>query len=268
MKLPGLVIESSELLFPRVLRDSENSLLAGFGGRKVLGLRRRGKMILVDCGGDRSLLIHLKMTGQLLFRPVHDVPDKHTHFILRFRHQGGELRFRDVRKFGFIRCLRTSEVGECRELKVLGPEPLDLDFPSFQKIIRSRRGRLKSLLLNQEVMAGIGNIYADEILFEARLHPLAPAHRLKQEECRRFWRAMRLILKKAITARGSSIRDFLDPEGKEGEYQNSHKVYGRHAEACPRCGHEIERVRIGGRSTFFCPRCQRRRSIPRKPGVC
>jgi formamidopyrimidine-DNA glycosylase len=258
-RLRGLEIESSQLLLPRLLRSPENSVLEELYGRKVLGLRRRGKMILIDCEGDRSLLLHLKMTGQLLFSPAQEPPDKHTHLILRFREREDELRFRDVRKFGFVRYLRTSEAPGCRELRDLGPEPLGLDFKSFHEIMRSRKGRLKSLLLNQTIMAGIGNIYADEILFEARIHPQTPACRLKPEESRRLWKAMQAILRKAVASRGSTIRDFLDSEGKGGSFQDQHKVYGRPSEPCPRCGRKIQRLRLGGRSTFFCPRCQKQK---------
>jgi len=255
--IQGLKIQSSDLLFGPILRNADNSILRELEGRVILGLRRRGKMILIDCAGNRSLLIHLKMTGQLFVTSRREPVDKHTHFILRFKGHGRELRFRDVRKFGFVRCLGTSEADGCSELAGLGPEPLELDFRSFQSLLRGRRGRLKPLLLNQKVIAGIGNIYADEILYRARLNPRAPVQSLRVKEIRRLWLAMRRILREAITLRGSSIRDFIDSQRKEGEYQDRHLAYGREAEPCTRCGRKITRIRLAGRSTYFCPRCQR-----------
>lgn len=255
--IQGLTIRSADLLFPPLLRNADRSILRELEGREVLGLRRRGKMILIDCAGDRTVLLHLKMTGQLFMTSRREPVDRHTHFIFRFKGRGRELRFRDVRKFGFVRCLRTSGEDQSEELASLGPEPLDLDFPSFQSLLRDRRGKLKPLLLNQKVIAGIGNIYADEILYQARLDPRSPAGSLKVKQIRRLWLAMRRILREAIAFRGSSIRDFVDSEGKEGEYQDRHKAYGREAEPCLRCRGKIARIRLAGRSTYLCPRCQK-----------
>jgi formamidopyrimidine-DNA glycosylase len=214
-------------------------------------------MILIDCSGGRTLVFHLKMTGQLwMCRP--SLPhDKHTHFIISFRGTGRELRFRDVRKFGFVLGLRTADVVRARELSGLGPEPLELDRNSFYQLFAGRRGRLKSLLLNQKIIAGIGNIYADEILFAARLHPRAEASRLRRRELDRLGTAVPLILEKAIRFKGTSVRDYRDGDGLEGLFQNYLRVYGREEQPCPRCGAKIRRIRIAGRSSFFCPLCQK-----------
>jgi len=252
-KLIGLEVSSFNFFFPGVLRNSDQSILEKLKGKKVIRLRRRGKWILIDFESHLSLVCHLKMTGQLLFSPSKRPLDKHTHFILSFKDSRHELWFRDVRKFGSISCYPTPEV---LNFLNLGPEPLGVSFSRFRKLWQGRRGRLKMLLLNQSFIAGIGNIYADEILFEAKLHPRLPAFLLEEEEFLRLWKAMRFILRKAIEYRGTSIRNFRDADGQEGDFRDILRVYGKESEPCPRCGKEIERLRIGGRSSFFCPQCQ------------
>jgi formamidopyrimidine-DNA glycosylase len=252
-KLQGLEVSSFKLLFLGVLRNSDQKILEKLKGKKVIRLRRRGKWILIDLDSNLSLVCHFKMTGQFLFCPSERPVDKHTHFILSFKDRMHELRFRDVRKFGSISCRPTPEV---LKFPNLGPEPLRVSFSRFRKLFLSRRGRLKNLLLNQSFIAGIGNIYADEILFEAKLHPLTPVSMLGEGEFSRLWEAMRFILRKAIEFRGTSIRNFRDAEDQEGGFKNHLRVYGKESLSCPRCGKEIERLRLGGRSSFFCPRCQ------------
>jgi formamidopyrimidine-DNA glycosylase len=194
------------------------------------------------------------MTGQLQECPADAALDGHTHFVLRLAGRR-ELRFRDVRKFGRLRILGPGE-GEAAFLESLGPEPLEVDWPLFAELIRRRKGRLKSLLLNQRFLAGIGNIYADEILFEAGLHPLRPASRLGPSRTRKLWSSMRRVLARAVSRGGSSIRDYADAGGRPGRFQLEHKVYGRGGLACRRCGTAVRRLVVGGRSTHFCPRCQ------------
>ena len=260
-KLKGLEISSVRIIYPPVIRNEELSLVHDLKGRKIVGVRRRGKMLLIDFERNLSLLIHLKMTGQLLFYPKEEPLDKHTHFILSFKDENNELRFRDVRKFGFISCLRTFDASCTDELKNLGPEPLEIDFPLFKKLFQGRKARLKSLLLNQNFIAGIGNIYADEILFQAKLNPLTPASHLGDDDLKRLLKAMREVLRKAISHKGSSIRTFTNAEGERGKFQNYHQVYGRESLSCFICGERIKRLRLGGRSSFLCPRCQREKKL-------
>lgn len=255
-KLIGLEVSSFNFFFPGLLRNSDQNILEKLKGKKVIRLRRRGKWIHIDFESNLSLLCHLKMTGQLLFFPSKRPLDKHTHFILSFKDSRHELRFRDVRKFGSISCHPTPEA---LKFPNLGPDPLLVSFSRFRKLFQGRRGRLKNLLLNQGFIAGIGNIYADEILFEAKLHPLTPVFILEEEELLRLWEAMRFILRKAVEYRGTSIRNFRDAEGQEGDFRNRLRVYGKEYKSCPRCGREIERLRIGGRSSFFCPQCQKKK---------
>ncbi len=259
-KLKGLEISSVKIIYPPVLRNKKPSLINDLKGRKIVGVRRRGKMLLINFERNLSLLIHLKMTGQLLFYPREEPLDKHTHFILFFKDENNELRFRDVRKFGFISCLRNLDISYADELKNLGPEPLEIDFSLFKKLFQGRKARLKSLLLNQNFIAGIGNIYADEILFQAKLHPLTPASHLGDDDLKRLLKAMRNVLRKAIIHKGSSIRSFTNAEGKRGRFQNYHQVYGRESQPCFICGEKIKRLRLGGRSSSFCPRCQKEKN--------
>ena len=214
-------------------------------------------MILLDSSGDLTLVFHLKMTGQLIFCRKNDPYDKHTHFVISFKAPQSELRFRDIRKFGFVLLLKTSEADRSTELRSLGPEPLELDLPSFLGLLQGRRGRIKPLLLNQSLIAGIGNIYADEILFEAGLHPESDVSRFRRKDLEKLWQTISLILSRAIKFRGTSIRDYRDGDGAEGRFQDHLCVYGRESLLCLRCGGRIKRLRIAGRSSYFCPRCQR-----------
>jgi formamidopyrimidine-DNA glycosylase len=257
-KLKGLEVSGARLLFSRLLREKSPDSLVKLKGRRVIGVRRRGKMLLIDFEGEMSLLFHFKMTGQFLFSSGSEPVDKHTHFILRFKDAARELRFRDTRKFGFISFLRSSDVLCSRELKDLGPEPFEISFSRFAGLFRGRKARLKSLLLNQNFLAGIGNIYSDEILFESKLHPLTRASSLDEDDLKRMFKAMRNVLRKAIRSRGTSVRDFVDCEGREGNYQNFLRVYGRESLPCFICGEKIIRIRLSGRSSFFCPGCQKR----------
>lgn len=256
--LIDLEVESVRVAFRPIVRNRKASFLNGLVGQRIVGLRRRGKMILVDFSGGLTVIVHLKMTGQLLVCSTAAPGDKHTHFALTFRASDQELRYRDVRKFGFILGVRTSEADRTPEVCDLGPEPLKLDLPSFLDRVEGRRGRLKSLLLNQRVIAGVGNIYADEILFESGLNPRAEASRLGRHRLERLWSAVHRVLSEAIAFKGTTVRDYRDGEGLEGLFQNRLKVYGREGESCPRCGTVIKRIRVSGRSTYFCPRCQRR----------
>ncbi|MEW5900492.1 MAG: bifunctional DNA-formamidopyrimidine glycosylase/DNA-(apurinic or apyrimidinic site) lyase [Acidobacteriota bacterium] len=257
-RLVGRTIKTIAVTHPLLLRDTGSSVLNSFAGKRVVGLRRRGKMILLDCSGGLTLVFHLKMTGQLLFRRQDEPLDKHTHGVISFHSAGHGLRFRDIRKFGFILGVKTAELYRRGELRRLGPEPLELDFASFLSRLEGRRGRLKSLLLNQNMIAGIGNIYADEILFEARLHPLTQVARLRRPKLLKLWAAVSVILRKAVFFRGTSVRDYRDGNGLEGSFQNHLRVYGREGLPCLSCGTPVRRLVLGGRSSFFCPRCQRK----------
>jgi len=256
----GRVIAEVELLYRPLLRRGGRKDLDALRGQRVLGVRRRGKMLLIACEGGRTLVFHLKMTGQFLFAGGTEPRDKHTRLVMRFEDGANELVFRDIRKFGFLLCLEGDPMAACGELACLGPEPLEVGFAEFAALIARRKGRIKSLLLDQTVIAGIGNIYADEMLFEARIHPETSASSLGKKTVERLCDSMKKILTLAIAEKGSTLQDYRDAEGKAGNFQFFHKVYDRKGESCVVCGTPVRMKRIGGRSSHFCPQCQRKKA--------
>ncbi len=254
--LRGLKIISGKLLCSQIYKDKEVMDLGTLKDLRIKDIRRRGKVILIDLERNKTILFHLGMTGQLYLSPPHDPIDRHTHFMLDFAKYPYALRFRDIRRFGCLAIIRTDEAFSDRRLRLLGPEPLEIEFPIFVSHFEGRRARLKSLLLDQHFIAGIGNIYADEILFRAKLHPLLPSSLLQKFHLKRLWRAMREVLRQAIEYRGSTIRNYVNGETRPGEFQSFHRVYGKEAHPCSICETRIERIKINGRSTHFCPNCQ------------
>jgi formamidopyrimidine-DNA glycosylase len=254
-RLKGAKIGRIRVLFPPLLRRTSGPALRELEGKRILGTGRRGKLALIRCEGGRTLVFHLKMTGQFLFARRGALPDKHTRLVIPLSGTGGDLHFRDIRKFGFMCFLGPASPSP--EIDGLGPEPLGIGRGDFAEILESRRGAVKSLLLDQRAIAGIGNIYADEMLFRAGIHPLTRGSSLGEDRAKVLWRSMRAVLREAIARKGSSIRDYAGPDGEPGGFQERHRVYGREGEKCLRCGSPIRRIRVGGRSSFFCPRCQR-----------
>ncbi len=250
------------------------TLRRGLLGRTTLRLTRHGKYLLADLDDDRRLLLHLGMTGQLFSTEATSVrllsasrrssltpeeqarftPDKHTHLRLSFEDGGPGVFFRDVRKFGKVRLLRPGE----REprLERLGVDALDASGEQLFRAARKRRIPVKLLLLDQSVLAGVGNIYADEALFAASIRPSRRAERLTRRDCERLAPAVVQVLRRSIETGGSSISDFVAPDGSDGRYQDERFVYARAGEPCRRCGEAIRRIVIGQRSTHFCRRCQ------------
>lgn len=239
--------------------DDPAELARQLPGTTVSRVRRFGKFLLVDLQRNGSsaqeltLLIHLGMTGQIIVCPPGVPIPPHTHVFLALD-DGRELRYTDIRRFGRMAIL--SNGAHERVLSGLGVEPLEVTETEFRKRIQSRNANIKSLLLNQSVLRGIGNIYADESLWRAKIHPKKIGSRLANEEVRRLHRAVQSVLRQAIKLRGSSISDYVDSAGEMGEYQLQHRVYQRHGEKCFRCRTLIRRMIVAGRSSHFCPRCQ------------
>lgn len=226
-------------------------------GRRIVGVRRRGKWIILDLDGGLSLVVHLGMTGQLTVARAQEPAADHTHVVLDLGRGDRQLRFRDVRRFGSATLFAGREAVEgFFEESGLGPEPWDLDPPSWRMRLAATDRCLKAVLLDQRVVAGVGNIYADESLFEARLHPARPGSGLTRAEAERLRRAVPVVLERAIDRRGSSIRDYVGGSGQKGSYQDEFRVYGRTGKPCVRCRTPVARVRLAGRSTHFCPTCQ------------
>jgi formamidopyrimidine-DNA glycosylase len=256
----GRVVSAVELLYRPLLRTGSRKGLDALRGRRILSVSRRGKMLLIACEGGRTLVFHLKMTGQFSLADPGEERDKHTRLVMRFEDGASELVFRDVRKFGFLLCLEGDRRAACAELACLGPEPLEIGLEEFAALLASRKGRIKSLLLDQTVIAGIGNIYADEMLFDARIHPETPALSLGKKVVERLYDSMKQILTLAIAEKGSTLQDYRDAEGKAGNFQFFHKVYDRKGEPCVVCATPVRMTRIGGRSSHFCPKCQREKA--------
>ena len=248
--LVGRRIVSAEFRCRRVLRGADpNALAARIRGRRIAGVRRYGKFILVSLEGGGYLVVHLGMTGRLL---LGGPEGKHTHAVLTL--DRGVLLYDDSRRFG---CIQFSEEFPERVAK-LGPEPLEVPFEDFAAALKRRQTRVKALLLNQSFLRGLGNIYADEALFRAGIHPLAVAARLRGDRARRLHEAIVAVLTEAIAAGGSSISDYVDAQGRKGFFQLSHRVYRRTGEPCVTCGTPIRRVLVAQRSSHFCPQCQKR----------
>jgi formamidopyrimidine-DNA glycosylase len=226
-------------------------------GRRVEDVGRRGKWIVLRLDDGSRLVFHLGMTGQLTVASASRPRVPHTHLVLGLDGGGDELRFRDVRRFGSAtRFPDQAAVEDFFAEAALGPEPFALDPRTWRRRLAATRRCLKAVLLDQRAVAGVGNIYADESLFEARLHPAQPGYSATPRQVERLRRAIITVLKRAIGRRGSSIRDYVGGSGRKGRYQEEFRVYGRAGEPCPRCRRPIRRVRLAGRSTHYCPRCQ------------
>ena len=248
--------------------DDPAALEQDLPGGTFARIRRLGKYLLLDLEPRRtpaeesSLLIHLGMTGQIsICLPETPVPD-HTHVFLTLD-DGRELRYNDVRRFGRMALLANG--AQERVLGGLGLEPLEISEDEFRTRVQARKSRIKAVLLNQSVVRGIGNIYADESLWRAKIHPEKIGTRLKDDELRRLHRAVQHILREAIRLRGSSISDYVDLDGGRGEFQQKHRAYQRDGKKCARCGAIIRRIIVAGRSSHFCPQCQPAPPKPRKP---
>jgi formamidopyrimidine-DNA glycosylase len=247
--------------------DDPAALERHLPGRQIEAVERYGKFMLLRLSpvggaektpenGDAapaSLLVHLGMTGNLAPCPAAKPCEKHTHVFMRLD-DGSELRYTDPRRFGRMAYLPEDSLAA--ELVPFGADPLEVSAKEFGARIRSRHARIKALLLDQSVLRGVGNIYADESLWRARIHPARLASSLNKKQTQTLRKVLQDVLRKAIAARGSSISDFLDADGEPGEYQRHHRAYGREGERCYRCAGTIRRIIVAGRSSYFCPRCQ------------
>jgi formamidopyrimidine-DNA glycosylase len=262
-EIVGKKIKEVEATGLRTIRRHKNKkdFVAKLEGRKVTGVLRRGKNLLVKLDGGDALVIHLGMSGQLLRAKGPKEPlAKHTHVVITFT-QGGQLRYVDPRTFGELFVTSLDGIEEVvPELAHLGFDPLDdvMSWNAFGAKLQARKAKLKALLMDQKVIAGIGNMYADEILWAAGLRPERTSESLSSQEVRRLYRSMVETLQEAIKHRGSSLADeqYRDLFGEVGGYQGEHKVYDLEGKPCRRCRTPIERVKATGRSTFFCPQCQ------------
>ena len=251
-RLEGRTLARVEILDPRLTRPHDLFEVAEeLEGDQVVAVERRGKYLLLRLESGFALLVHLRMTGGFHWQPV-----THERAVVELD-DGTRLAYRDVRRFGTWLVLEGAELEPYLATKN-GPEPLGSRFTSrwLAEQLSRRRAPLKAVLLDQRVVAGLGNIYADEALWRARLSPLRPAHGLAADEVVRLTRAIRAALRTGIARQGSTLSTYAKPDGSSGSMQEEFRVYGRDGEPCPRCRATITKTRVGGRGTWYCPRCQ------------
>jgi formamidopyrimidine-DNA glycosylase len=255
----GRTFERVEIHDPRLVRPFEPlAVAAELEGERVAALERRGKYLIVRFDSGRVLLIHLRMTGSLRHGARDSLPDDpHRRAVVNLD-DGSDVAYRDVRRFGTWHLLEPHEVDEYLGRR-LGGEPLERAFtaPRLRERLADRRAPIKAALLDQRTVAGLGNIYVDEALWRARIHPLREARTLDADEVVRLTRAIREALRAGIRRQGASLRDYAQPDGRRGRAQDSFRVYGREGEPCLRCGTPVDKIRVAGRGTWYCPQCQR-----------
>ena len=278
--LPGSQIDAVNFDWPKSFPNATEDVNQFLIGAKIVSVKRRAKVLILDLDSGYSLIIHLKMTGQLVYRGEKDqfgaghpnesligiLPDKSTRVIMRFT-DGSTLYFNDQRKFGWVRLLPTIEVQNLDFFQKVGPEPLAADFTwqkMCERLVKRKKSNIKAALLDQTVIAGIGNIYADETLWGARIHPLTIVSNLTNSQIRRLYEELIFVLELAIEKGGSTDKNYVNAEGKRGSYLTFARVFRREGLLCNRCGHKIIKIRVAGRGTHLCPHCQKMKLITRR----
>jgi len=270
--LVGRRILDVEVLHPKILFGDKKDII----GAKVIGIKRMGKGLIIELSNNYSLAIHVKLTGQLIYSDentknetlspkVGTIPNKFTHLIfhlsplpaINYKLQP-VLYYNDQRRFGWIKVVKTSDVMSLPFFKEMGPEPFkDLTIEKFEKIISASKTVLKPLLMDQKKIGGIGNIYANDALFLARILPSRKANTLSLEEIKKLYESILSVLQKGLDSGGASELTFVNILGQDGGYQNHTLVYGKRGKKCPKCGAQIQFAKIGGRGTYFCLNCQK-----------
>lgn len=273
--LPGREITKVEHNWDKSFPNAQADVDEFLTGAKVVTVARRAKVLLIELNTKYSLVIHLKMTGQLVFRAqtgehfgaghpndslVDELPDKSTRVVLTFA-DGSRLFFNDQRKFGWIRLLPTAEIPQIDFFKKVGPEPLSTKFTWVQlreRLARRPNTNIKAALLDQTVVAGIGNIYSDESLWGAKIHPSTLVKNLSDAKLKKLYEALVAVLRLSIEKGGSTDKNYVNAEGKKGSYLSFANVFRREGKPCPRCGTTIIKLKVAGRGTHICPHCQRK----------
>lgn len=271
--LPGRQVKAVDFDWPKSFPNAEADVQQFLVGAKVVEVKRRAKVLLVELSSKYSLVIHLKMTGQLVFRGkderfgaghpssslVGELPDKSTRVTFTFT-DGTHLYFNDQRKFGWAKLMPTTEVMNLDFFKKVGPEPLSADFTwqdMRERLLKRKNTNIKAALLDQSVIAGVGNIYADESLWGAKIHPSTLVRNVSDAKFKLLHKSLRDILNLSISKGGSTDSHYVDAEGKRGKYLTFANVFRREGQPCPRCGTTIIKTRVAGRGTHLCPHCQR-----------
>ncbi|HEV2403444.1 MAG TPA: bifunctional DNA-formamidopyrimidine glycosylase/DNA-(apurinic or apyrimidinic site) lyase [Candidatus Saccharimonadales bacterium] len=260
--------------WPKSFQGSPEDIARFLIGATVMSLKRRAKVLLIELSSKYTLLVHLKMTGQLVYKSatqhfgaghpsdslIHQLPDKSTHVILTFAGDS-QLFFNDQRKFGWMRLIPTAEVPMLDFFKKLGPEPLAANFIANdlqRRLLRRGGTSIKAALLDQTIISGVGNIYADESLWAAKIHPATKVGKLTQSKINTLYHELRRILRLSIEKGGSTDKTYVDAKGQKGSYLQFAQVFRREGQPCPRCGTPITKIRVAGRGTHICPNCQQK----------
>ncbi len=256
-KVKGKKILSVEIYLSKPLKNLDaEDFKKKVEGNTIKDIKRRAKLLILELSNSQNLLIHLKLTGRLLYVSPHEPIEKHTHIIFNLDN-GYQLRFWDLRQFGYIKLVPGSKLDEIPELREFGPEAYGMTLEDFKKLLATKKtGKIKPLLMDQNFISGIGNIYADEALFYAKVQPTRNVNTLSEEEINQLHRGIQEVLTAALSKRGSSVDAYVDIYGKPGEFVPYLKVYGRTGQPCYRCQTPIKRIKLGGRSAHFCPNCQ------------
>jgi formamidopyrimidine-DNA glycosylase len=271
--LPGKTVKDVHHNWHKSFPNAPTDVIKFLVGAKVTHVRRRAKVLVIELSSEYSLVIHLKMTGQLVFvsdkkrfgaghpgkELVGDLPAKSTRVIIDFT-DGSQLFFNDQRKFGWMRLMASIEVPEIDFFKKVGPEPLDDDFTVdrfIEQLMRRKNSNIKAVLLDQTVLAGVGNIYADESLWGAKIHPATLVSKVPKAKLVMLHNALRDVLHLSIEKGGSTDKNYVDAEGKKGSYLSFANVFRKEGQPCPRCGTEITKIRVASRGTHICPNCQK-----------
>ncbi|MGH9431006.1 MAG: bifunctional DNA-formamidopyrimidine glycosylase/DNA-(apurinic or apyrimidinic site) lyase [Terriglobia bacterium] len=265
----GRKIASVVVHNPSVIAGPVEEFTRGVADRCIVALRRKGKTLAAELHGSNGasptyLIVRLGMTGQVTIVPPDSPVQPHTHVRFLFEDGGEEMRFRDPRRFGGLRSCSPEELE--RIFGRMGPDAREITFEQFEEVRRGRTGAVKGWLLNQQMLAGLGNIYADESLFEAGIHPRTPAGRISAARSRKLLRAIHKVLNRAVNLQGTSFRNYIDVEGMPGNYGIRLRVYQRDGKPCRRCGTTLRRIIVCGRSSHFCRKCQPRPRHPAAPG--
>ncbi len=258
-KLLGLEFTGVQILLPKIIKTPDpDDFKEMIKEKKILKLDRRGKYLLINLSDDFTLMLHLRMTGKLVYSENGEPPSKHTHVIFHLSNNG-RLYFIDMRQFGRIWLTPTASLNNLVGFKDLGVEPLSEQFTRdfLKKELSCRHAKIKPLLLNQTFIAGLGNIYSDEVLHRARINPERVATTLTPREIAHLFHAIQDVLREGIENRGTTVRDFIDGNGRPGNYQKLLNAYGREGKPCHHCGEKIVRKKVGGRSSYYCPSCQK-----------
>lgn len=269
--LRGARVRGVEVNKEKMVRGKPERFIKELKGLTVQRVARRGKLLIFLMNNEAALLVHMKMTGQLIYRDKkilrggghgipkvkrEELPNKHTHIVIAFGN-GAKLFFNDMRQFGYMQLVSREEL--VKVLSRYGVEPLGADFTreKLQQLLRGRKATVKNVLLDQRGVAGLGNIYVDELCFAARVRPMRRAAKVTAAETGKLQQAAVAVLKKSIAARGTTFSDYRDGLGGEGGFVKMLKVYGRAGQPCLRCKALLKRVKVGGRGTVYCPKCQK-----------